>query len=67
MSMNYTVPFEDGINAGSMIRRLKNVKRERRRTEKNSLNAHSETIDTVDPDNPKPSFRQGKRTKLPVQ
>ncbi|KAK2766926.1 hypothetical protein FQN54_006241 [Arachnomyces sp. PD_36] len=34
MSMNATVPFEDGVNVDSIIRRLKNVKRERRKIEK---------------------------------
>lgn len=48
--MNSTVPFEGDANVDSVIRRLKNVKREHRKAEKINAEAQSkETTDTIDP------------------
>lgn len=55
--MNSTAPFEGEINVDSMIRRLKNVKRERRKAEKNNAKVQpGYTADTIDPSKPDPEL-----------
>ncbi|KAK2759461.1 hypothetical protein FQN54_002939 [Arachnomyces sp. PD_36] len=60
MSMIDTVPFEDGINVQSMIRRLNNVKRERRRAEKYNAKMQPNMVDKVEPGKPDPELASTK-------
>ena len=67
MSMNCIVPFENGVNADSIIRRLKNVKRGRRKMERNNTKIQTELIRvTTGPTNPpSPPSDSGKGEENP--